>query len=98
MYVDQYPGWLGVPKKWEGGGHLMTNDLTELHRFAQSIGLKRQWFQDKTFPHYDLTKGKRAMALRYRAVPIHSGEFPDDLLVKRGDGYERYDARKARHA
>lgn len=35
--------------------HLMSEDLDELHEFAQSIGLKHSWFQgDSTWPHYDL--------------------------------------------
>lgn len=38
------------------GIHLITDgDLEELHEFAESIGLKRKWFQNKTRrPHYDL--------------------------------------------
>lgn len=38
------------------GVHLATDgDLDELHKFAQSIGLKREWFQDHpAHPHYDL--------------------------------------------
>lgn len=41
------------------GFHLVTNnaDLEELHRFAQAMGLRRDWFQEKgrSHPHYDLT-------------------------------------------
>lgn len=85
-----------MPKKWAGGGHLLTNDLAELHRFAQALGLKRQWFQDETFPHYDLTSSKRTAALRNGAVPIESGEFPPDLVVKGPNGYEPYSERMTR--
>ena len=36
-------------------GHLVSDtSLPELHEFAQNIGLKREWFQDKSLPHYDL--------------------------------------------
>lgn len=37
--------------------HLITTgNLEGLHDFAQSIGLKREWFQRKgRYPHYDLT-------------------------------------------
>jgi len=31
-----------------------TESLDELHRFAQSIGMRREWFQDKLIPHYDV--------------------------------------------
>ena len=38
------------------GIHLVSdNSLDELHEFAQKIGLKRKWFQDKRLPHYDIT-------------------------------------------
>lgn len=85
-----------MPKKWQGGGHLLTNDLEYLHWFAKQLGLKRQWFQNKTFPHYDLTASKRSQAIRADAVEIASGEFPPDLLVKGPNGYETYAQRKQR--
>jgi hypothetical protein len=95
IYVDQFPEWLGVPKKWESGGHLLTTDLNELHSFAKGLGLKREWFQDKTFPHYDLTATKRKIAITRGAVEIKSGEFPDDMLVKMGDqNYQPYLVRR----
>jgi len=38
------------------GIHLMGNDQDELHTFAQSVGLKRRWFQEHLHhPHYDIT-------------------------------------------
>lgn len=45
--------------------HLWTDgDIEELHKFAQKIGLKRSWFQDKkNFPHYDLVASKRFYAI-----------------------------------
>ena len=38
-------------------GHLITDGfIEELHRFAQKLGFKRSWFQDKAkYPHYDCT-------------------------------------------
>lgn len=55
--------------------HLMCDvceNFDELHRFAQSIGLRRCWFQNKRggTPHYDLTASKRAMAVAAGAVQI----------------------------
>ena len=97
VYVDRFI--VSVPPQWEGGGHLLTSDLAELHAFAANIGLKRRWFQDKTFPHYDLTKSRRAAALRTGATSIEPGEFPDDLLVRCPDGgHEPYAARVARRS
>lgn len=97
VYVDQFgPGW----GKWSGGGHLLTTDIEELHALAARIGLKRAWFQDKTFPHYDVQARKRELAIKAGAVPIEMGETPDDVLMRvpaRGplQGYETYAERMA---
>lgn len=92
VYVDRFV--VIVPAKWIGGGHLLTSDLDELHDFAKRIGLQRRWFQDKTFPHYDVTSNRRLIAIRNGAVEIAPGHFPDDLLVRTRDGeYETYAGR-----
>lgn len=45
--------------------HMTADTLEELHATARRIGLKRSWFQPHPrFPHYDLTKAKRAAAVR----------------------------------
>lgn len=36
------------------GTHLTSTDMEELHAFAESVGLKREWFQDHRIPHYDV--------------------------------------------
>lgn len=39
--------------------HLVGDSTRELHAFARSVGLKRQWFQDhKHHPHYDITTAR----------------------------------------
>ncbi len=41
------------------GTHLTGDSLQELHRFAQSVGLKREWFQEHhCHPHYDITTSR----------------------------------------
>jgi hypothetical protein len=94
IYVDEFPpGW----GKWTGGGHLLTTDIEELHAMAQRIGLKREWFQDRSFPHYDVQRRKRLLALAQGAVPIEIGELPDDVLMRcKGGSYERRSERMAR--
>ncbi|AZF28691.1 DUF4031 domain-containing protein [Pseudomonas sp. R2-60-08W] len=52
--------------KWRGRewSHLVADSLEELHAFADKLGLRRSWFQSKTFyPHYDVTKSVRTRAL-----------------------------------
>jgi len=49
--------------------HLTADTVDELHAFAARLGLKRAWFQDHSrHPHYDLTPGKRAQAVRMGAI------------------------------
>ncbi len=63
--------------------HLTADTVAELHRFAESIGLRRAWFQPDHRPgvltipgswHYDLTVLRRVAAVRAGAVEVdHAG-------------------------
>lgn len=55
--------------------HMSADNLEELHAFALSIGLKREWFQDKRIPHYDISISKRLLAISKGAKSISSREF-----------------------
>lgn len=51
--------------------HMMADTLEELHEMADKIGVQRRWFQNKPrFPHYDIAKSKKALAIQYGAVEI----------------------------
>jgi len=53
------------------GVHLVADSLIELHQFARKIGLKKEWFQDKRIPHYDLTTTtKRLKAIGHGAALV----------------------------
>lgn len=95
VYVDEFPAGWG---KWTGGGHLTTTDIDELHELAAKIGLRREWFQDKTFPHYDVQRRKRQLAIAAGAVPreMLSPHDPATLVKKRDGGYETYGERMDR--
>lgn len=58
-------------------GHLVSDSsLDELHLFAKSIGLRREWFQDKRIPHYDLTTARiRARAVGNGALLVGSKDI-----------------------
>jgi hypothetical protein len=57
-------------------GHLVSDcSLEELHEFAESLGLKREWFQAKSIPHYDLTGEVYELALRCGATLVSSREI-----------------------
>lgn len=54
----------------------MTADtLDELHAMAQLIGLRTDWFQHTTRPHYDLTAGAMKRAIACGAIVISVREF-----------------------
>ena len=73
VYVDELVAW-----GWSKGNSchmsIPTSQQTpegmeEFHRFAESIGLKRSWFQDhRVCPHYDLVASKRVLAIRKGAI------------------------------
>lgn len=68
VYVDELRDW-----GWRLGPscHLLADTNEELHEFAARLGLERAWFHaSASGPHYDLTKGKRALAVRLGAVEI----------------------------
>lgn len=44
-------------------------DEEHLHKMAKSIGMKKEWFQNKKdFPHYDLVPSKRKIAIEKGAI------------------------------
>lgn len=72
IFVDplMYHGWV-LRSRPTKSSHLMCDgDLEELHQLAESIGLKRAWFQPKSVPHYDVTPSKRALAVANGAVEL----------------------------
>jgi hypothetical protein len=73
IMVDELRVWPGAkPPFHRGSCHLTTDgDIADLHAFAIRIGLHRSWFQDHAIaPHYDLTPGRRAVALLFGAVEV----------------------------
>jgi Protein of unknown function (DUF4031) len=72
VYVDDafvHADW----GRWTGGGHLQADSVEELHAFAASIGMRREWFQSRPNrpdrDHYDLTAGRRDAAILLGAIP-----------------------------
>jgi len=63
--------------------HMVADSVRELHIFARKIGLKRNWFQPTTLPHYDLTPNKRAQAVRLGAKEIPRGQLVEMIHINR---------------
>jgi Protein of unknown function (DUF4031) len=82
IIVDEIQKWPTSIRCFKAGSsHLTTDDIgeagvVELHAFAAKIGLARAWYQGEkaSWPHYDLTIGKREAALRAGAVFISARE------------------------
>lgn len=50
--------------------HMLADTVAELHEFAAKIGLRREWFQPHSKPHYDLSKTRRAAAIAAGAIEV----------------------------
>lgn len=56
--------------RWKESCHLSGDSIEELHKFAKDLGLKESWFQNTRFPHFDLTRKKRELAIELGAEEI----------------------------
>ena len=67
VYVDNLRdyGWRHGPSC-----HLIADSVDELMEFAVRMGLKREWFQAKSTPHFDLTADGRELALQHGAIEL----------------------------
>lgn len=52
-----------------------SDNIEALHNFAEKIGLKRAYFQQNSWPHYDLTSKKRIQAIENGAIEITNEAF-----------------------
>jgi hypothetical protein len=74
IYVDEPRPTSKLTWGKHGVSHMMTDgDLSELHEMADTVGLKREWFQDHpAHPHYDLSNKKRKLAIKHGAISVSS--------------------------
>jgi hypothetical protein len=79
--------------------HLTADTPTELHAFAQRIGLQRRWYQGRCKSamrgacavldgscvhfHYDVTEGRRAAAVAAGATEIDIRQLGEILRARR---------------
>jgi len=50
--------------------HMIGDTVAELHEMANRIGMKREWFQPYSSPHYDLSLSRRASAVKLGAIEV----------------------------
>lgn len=60
--------------------HMMADTEDELHEMADRIGIARRWYQGD---HYDISKTKRALAVRFGAIEVSSRELVRMFPVRR---------------
>lgn len=62
--------------------HMIADTADELHAMAATLGIRRQWHQGD---HYDVSKGKRDIALRSGAKAITWRECALMTVLRRRD-------------
>ena len=82
-YVDNLRdyGWRHGPSC-----HLIADSVDELIEFAGSIGLRPEWFQSKSSPHFDLTSDGRRAAIEKGAIGLGNRAFALKLREIRMNG------------
>jgi hypothetical protein len=74
VYVDDYRVQARVGRINGRWSHMMADTLPELIEFAVSLGLRKEWLQDKASGvHFDVTDTVRARAFEAGAVPLECG-------------------------
>ncbi len=61
--------------------HMLADSIDELHAMAKSLGLRRSWYQPGSTPHYDVSKGKRSLAIELGAIEVTKHELV--VVIKR---------------
>ncbi len=72
VYVDKL-----VDYSWRHGPscHLIADSVEELIEFAVELGLRAEWFQPRSSPHFDLTADGRKAAVRMGAIELNNREL-----------------------
>lgn len=91
VYVDRVQLWTKTRQwRYDHVCHLTADTEKELHAFATGkLGLKRGWFQrSRICDHYDITRGKRQLALVRGAVvgiALSAGYIAEEVKRQGGD-------------
>ena len=66
--------------------HMIADTFQELHEMADRIGVARKYFQgDASFPHYDICKAKRALAVKAGALEVDRRQLVHRIRAIRGN-------------
>ncbi len=80
VYVDRLRdyGWRHGPSC-----HLIADSVEELLEFAVRMGLRPEWFQPKSSPHFDLNAEGRGVAVRMGAIELDQRQMAQKLRTLR---------------
>ena len=90
VYIDPLMPCLKNSKwKHSKSCHLIADSEEELKLFAIACGLKEEWYQEKSFPHFDLTAGKRRLARQRGAIELTTRDFVKKMrFLREGDKFK----------
>jgi len=86
VYIDNLRdyGWRHGPSC-----HLIADSLEELIEFAVRLGMKKEWFQPKSSPHFDLNAEGRKTAVENGAIELSQRDFVAKLRELRANAKEQ---------
>jgi hypothetical protein len=68
---------------------MIADTIGELKTFAVWIGLRPEWYQAKSSPHFDLTADARGWAVKHGAIELDRRAFVEKLRELRAKGWPR---------
>ena len=85
VYIDNWRdyGWRHGPSC-----HLIGDSVEELIEFAVGLGMKKEWFQPKSSPHFDLNADGRKIAVENGAIELSQRDFVAKLREMRANAKE----------
>jgi hypothetical protein len=83
VYVDDMKAAYGHMKMC----HMLADTDDELHTMADRIGVARKWHQNTiSGSHYDIVLSKRALAIRFGAIPVSLRTMAAMAAIRRETG------------
>lgn len=76
VYLDKSTNILKGKSEWPMVTcHMIADSVEELFEMANKIGLRPEWFQPWSHPHFDVSKTRQTRALAHGAKRLERAEF-----------------------